>query len=179
MNRHRSRWGRRVRRWLRRDSHKAAVALVLAILAVAVLSGHHSAASPSPSSTVTAGGGGAHTAQTWAAAFLSRIGEPQTACNLGAVAGWEVAEGGGVTNTARNNPLNTRQTEPGSHAINRARVQAFPTWAEGLQANATAITNGRYQPVLAALAAGDNAQAVADAVAASPWGTAWFPADCG
>ena len=115
-------------------------------------------------------------ARTWAVEFLTAIGEPVTGCNVGAITAWEAAEGGGVTNDAAYNPLNTARLEPGSWTVNSAGVQAFPSWSEGLAANVAAITNGLYGPVLAALRAGNDAQGVADAVGASPWGTSPFTA---
>ena len=103
---------------------------------------------------------------------------PETACNIGAVTAWEAAEGGEWDNTAAANPLDTTQPEPGSWPMNSVGVQAYPSWAEGLEANLTVITNGLYGGILSALAAGGNAQAVADAVAASPWGTEPFTPSC-
>lgn len=121
---------------------------------------------------------GSYTPASWASAFLGVIGEPQTACNQSAVEAWENAEGGAWDNSAAANPLDTTEREPGSWSINSVGVQAYPSWAEGLQANAAAITNGLYGGILSALSAGDSAQAVADAVASSPWGTAPFEAAC-
>ena len=62
--------------------------------------------------------------------------------------------------------------------MNSAGVQAYPSWRSGFTATLATLGNGRYGPVLSALSAGTSARAVADAVAASPWGTAWFQADC-
>ena len=117
-------------------------------------------------------------AQAWAQAFLQAIPEPETPCNTAAIEAWEREEGGGVTNAASYNPLNTIQSEPGSWSINSAGVQAYPGWSEGLQANVTAITNGLYGGILAALQQGDDAQAVADRVTSSSWGTGSFAASC-
>ena len=128
---------------------------------------------------------GSYTPASWASAFLGVIGEPRTSCDLGAIEGWEDAESGGDLGTGlpddpdvTHNPLNTARGEPGSYAINSDGVQSYPSWSEGLQANAAAITNGLYGGILAALQAGNNAQNVADAVASSPWGTAPFSATC-
>jgi hypothetical protein len=169
------------RRWLRRRDRRNLAAAVLAGLALAVLvhasaSGKPLAADPATLTAVPAGG--AYTPQTWAPVFLAVIGEPRTPCNLAAIEAWEAAEGGAWNGAATDNPLNTVRPEPGSYAINSDGVQAYPSWQEGLRGNVAAITNGLYGPVLAALAAGDNAQAVADAVAASPWGTHSFAATC-
>jgi hypothetical protein len=123
--------------------------------------------------------GGSGSQQQWAQGFLSALGEPQTACNVGAVTAWEQAEGGGPGGDgAAYNNLNTTQPEPGDWSINSDGVKAYPSYQEGLQANVTAITNGMYGPVLGALQTGNDAQAVADAVASSPWGTEPFDASC-
>jgi hypothetical protein len=123
--------------------------------------------------------GGSGSQQQWARQFLAVIGEPQTQCNVAALTAWQIAEGGGPGGDgAAYNNLNTTQPEPGDWSINSAGVKAYPSYQEGLQANATAITNGLYGGVLSALQAGDSAQAVADAVAGSPWGTSFFEASC-
>jgi hypothetical protein len=133
---------------------------------------------PSSMAPAPAPAGSAYTPQSWAATFLSVIHEPQTACNDNAIEAWESAEGGAWDNDAEANPLNTTEPEPGDWSINSVGVKAYPSWQEGLQANATAITNGLYGGILAALSAGNNAQAVANAVASSPWGTSAFSASC-
>lgn len=173
-------FGRDLRRWWHRRTSLQKLAIVV-IGAVALLgAGHgaqHAAGTASPASAAVASASGSSSAQ-WAVAFLQGIPEPVTTCNVSAVEGWELEEGGGVTNDATDNPLDTAQPEPGSYAINGARVQAFPSWSAGLRANIAAITNGLYGGILSALQAGNNAQAVASAVASSPWGTGWFPASC-
>lgn len=122
--------------------------------------------------------GGSYTPASWASAFLGVIREPDTSCDQAAVVAWEGAEGGAWGNDAEANPLDTTEPEPGDWSINSAGVKAFPSWQEGLQANAAAITNGLYGGILSALRAGNSAQAVANAVASSPWGTAPFEAAC-
>jgi hypothetical protein len=124
--------------------------------------------------------GGSYTPHSWARALLRAEGLPRTGCNVGAVVSWENAEGGHWVNDARYNPLNTTMPEPGSVAIagNPAGVQSYTSWHQGLQATVNTLNNGRYGPILAALRAGDSAQAVADAEAATPWGTGPFTATC-
>jgi hypothetical protein len=158
-------------------------AAVLAGLVLAVVHKEHSngggipvLSSVAPPPAADSAGG--YSAQSWAAAFLAAIPEPQTTCNENAIVAWEAAEGGGVTNNAENDPLNTTEPEPGDWSINSVGVKAYPSYQEGLQANVTAITNGLYGNVLAALSAGNDAQAVANAVASSPWGTGAFDASC-
>lgn len=173
-------FGRDLRRWWHRRTSLQKLAVVV-IGAMALLgAGHgaqHAAGTASPASAAVASASGSSSAQ-WAVAFLQGIPEPVTTCNLSAVEGWELEEGGGVTNDATDNPLDTAQQEPGSYAINGDGVQAYPSRSEGLQANVTAVTNGLYGSILSALQAGNNAQAVADAVASSPWGTSGFSASC-
>jgi hypothetical protein len=156
----------------------AAVVLTGAGHAGAVVHAKHGKHAVDPAAVAIAPGGSAYTPASWASAFLGMLGEPQTPCNLGAVTAWENAEGGAWVDGATANPLNTTQPEPGSYGINSDNVMAYPSWQEGFEANATAITNGFYGGILSALRAGDNAQAVADAVASSPWGTEQFEASC-
>lgn len=170
-------------------SQKVAVKLSTAVLLGLYLAGasksHGGPASLIPGSMAAAPAGSSYTPQSWAAAFLSVIGAPQTSCNEAAIGSWESAESGGDLGTGQpddpdvtHNPLNTARGEPGSHAINSDGVQAYPSWQEGLQGNGAAITNGLYGGVLSALRAGNSAQGVADAVASSPWGTTAFSASC-
>ena len=177
---YRYRYGVRRGRLRRRDRRRLAAAVLAGLALAAVV---HASAGQRPPAAVPAAlaaipAGGAYTPQTWAPVFLGVIGEPRTPCNLAAIEAWETAEGGAWSNPASYNPLNTAQPEPGSYPVNSDGVQAYPSWQEGLAGNAAAITNGLYGPVLAALSAGSNAQAVADAVAASPWGTQPFTASC-
>jgi peptidoglycan hydrolase CwlO-like protein len=118
--------------------------------------------------------GGKVTQITWAQAFLKRLGMPMTADNVAAVVAWEMAEGGHWYNTAYYNPLNTTQTMPGATIFNSVGVKAYKSWAQGLEASVITINNGFYGGILAAMRRGNDAQAVADAVAASPWGTGSF-----
>ena len=99
---------------------------------------------------------------------------PTTPTNLLAVVAWEMAEGGHWSNTARYNPLNTTMPEPGATAMNSVGVKVYASWSQGFIATIATLYNGNYSSIIAALKAGDNAQAVADAVAASPWGTNAF-----
>jgi hypothetical protein len=118
--------------------------------------------------------GGKVTQVTWAQAFLKRLGMPMTADNVAAIVAWEMAEGGHWYNTAYYNPLNTTQSMPGATIFNSVGVKAYKSWMQGLEASVITINNGFYDGILAALRRGNDAQAVADAVAASPWGTGSF-----
>ena len=118
--------------------------------------------------------GGKITQVTWAQAFVKSLGMPMTADNVAAVVAWEMAEGGHWYNTAYYNPLNTTQSMPGATIFNSVGVKAYTSWAQGLRASVITIRNGYYGGILDALRRGNDAQAVADAVAASPWGTGSF-----
>lgn len=117
---------------------------------------------------------GEMTQVTWAQSLLSSLGMPQTRDNMAAVVAWEMAEGGHWYNTAHYNPLNTSQPMPGASTFNTDGVKAYTSWEMGLKATVITLRNGLYDGVLAALRAGSNGQAVAEAVAASPWGTHYF-----
>ncbi len=117
---------------------------------------------------------GGHNQLTWAKALLKGLGAPVTTQNLAAIVAWEMAEGGHWNNSAHYNPLNTTWTMPGATSMNSVGVKAYASWAQGFKATLNTLHNGLYGGILAALRAGDDAQAVADAVAASPWGTHSF-----
>ena len=118
--------------------------------------------------------GGKITQVTWAQAFLKSLGMPITADNVAAVVAWEMAEGGHWYNAASYNPLNTTQSMPGASVFNSVGVKAYTSWAQGLKASVITLRNGYYGSILDALSRGNDAQAVANAVAASPWGTGSF-----
>jgi|HubBroStandDraft_5_1064220.scaffolds.fasta_scaffold21357_2 hypothetical protein len=167
-----------IRRYGRRlTSGEAAGAVVAgAVLAVAVHFTGHGAAAPAVNAAAITGG--SYTPASWAGALLSAGGWPQTGCNLGAVGAWEAAEGGNWENSAAFNPLDTTQYEPGSSVMNSDGVRAYTSWEQGFQATLTTLGYPAYAGIRSALAAGDDAQAVAVAVAASPWGTGPFTASC-
>ena len=118
--------------------------------------------------------GGKITQVTWAQAFLKSLGVPITVDNVAAVVAWEMAEGGHWYNTAYFNPLNTTQSMPGATVFNSVGVKAYTSWEQGLKASVITMRNGYYGGILSALSRGNDAQAVANAVAASPWGTGSF-----
>ena len=156
----------------------AVAAAVAAGLWLAVAHPHHGHASTASLTAARIPAGGSYTPASWATAFLGVLGDPRTPCNLGAIKAWEAAEGGNWADAARANPLNSTMPEPGSSPVNSVGVQSYTSWHQGLQATVATITNGRYPGILSALHAGNNAQAVADAVAQSPWGTSSFGASC-
>ncbi len=111
---------------------------------------------------------------SWAKGLLQKLGMPVTAANVAAVTAWELAEGGHWHNSAHYNPLNTTQSMPGATAMNSVGVKAYTSWAQGFAATIITLHNGYYDGILAALRRGGDAQAVANAVGASPWGTHTF-----
>ncbi len=113
-------------------------------------------------------------ALSWAQALLADAHLPLTSSNLAAMVAWEMAEGGNWYNGATCNPLDTTMPEPGATSMNWVGVKAYTSWTEGFTATLATLFNGDYEGILAALRRGNDAQAVADAVAASPWGTEPF-----
>jgi hypothetical protein len=140
------------------------------------------AAAPLRVTAIAPGGGadltpvdpGANLIRQFGAAVLSRIAAPVTGANLDAFAAWAAGEG----TCARFNPLATTQPEPGAVAFNNlpggGHVWNYPSFAVGVQATTTALTNGLYQPVIDAFRASAGLAAVAAAVERSPWGTRHF-----
>jgi cell wall-associated NlpC family hydrolase len=120
-------------------------------------------------------GGAGYTPSSWAAALLTAGGWPRTSCNLAAVTGWERREGGGWGNQASFNPLNinpgARAGWPG-HSVTGA--WAFPDAAIGLRYTVMVLNSSRYGGIRAALRAGNSAQAVCDAIMASPWAASHY-----
>jgi hypothetical protein len=104
----------------------------------------------------------------WAKDFLNKINMPVTSENMRLMVAWQKAEG----TKARFNPLATTQGGfAGSTKFNSVGVKNFATYQDGIDANAKVIRNGLYENVLAALRKGTSAEEVAQAIAASPWGT--------
>ncbi len=120
------------------------------------------------------GTAGDYTPASWARALLGYLGMPRTSSNITAITAWELAEGGHWYNAARYNPLDTTMPEPGATDMNSVGVKAYTSWAQGFSATIATLHNGLYGPILAALQRGNDAMAVAAAVAASPWGTRSF-----
>jgi hypothetical protein len=60
---------------------------------------------------------------------------------------------------------------PGATSFNSVGVKNYASYRDGLTATLRTLTNGRYEPIIAALRRGGSADAVARAIAASPWGT--------
>lgn len=135
-----------------------------------------------PASSPAPGGsqvfGTPDTRDLWARAFLKLAGYKRTLCNRGAIIGWENEEN---TPQSWKNPLADTLRKPGSVVENSDGVRKYRRWIDGLEAAAFTLT---FHPAIErALRAGDNAQAVADAVqqpstSGHMWGTAPFQASC-
>ena len=121
------------------------------------------------------GGGSLSTPAGWAHALLKDEGFPRTSCNMNAVMTWERFEGGGFGNQAAFNPLNVNPGPgagwPGSNATG---AWAFPDAGTGLKYTIRTLNNGSYGGIISALQAGDNAQAVCNAIMASPWAASHY-----
>ncbi|HEX4213266.1 MAG TPA: hypothetical protein VIA06_08080 [Candidatus Dormibacteraeota bacterium] len=127
--------------------------------------------------------------QGFAVAIFSYVNVPDNAANEYAMEVWERAEGGNWNNSAKCNPINTTETEPGSTSINSVNVQSFITtaghtcWYWGVKANGDTLNNGDYGRILSVFrnpssSTAAQCQALANAVASTPWGTSNFAGDC-
>lgn len=106
----------------------------------------------------------------WANDFLHRAGFPLTPSNVQVVYSWEYAESGGGGGMW--NPLNTTQGGyAGESDFNSVGVKNYAVREDGIAANAKVIHNGYYPMVVGLFQLGNNAQAVVNAITASPWGT--------
>ena len=156
---------------------KVAIAAVVALAMASGAHGHHhhgglaGVLDAMPAAPVPAGASQSRVA--WARAFLRAIPEPRTRCNVNAVTAWETAEGGGFGNEAANNPLNLNPGPgsgwPGYYVTG---AWAFPDATTGLTYTVRTVRN--YGGILAALHAGNDAQAVASAVENSPWAASHY-----
>ena len=104
----------------------------------------------------------------WCVSLLDRLGAPVTRENLKALYSWIDAESNAASLM---NPLATTEGAPGARNANSVGVKGYPSVEVGLEATLRTLHNGHYPNILAALARGDSALAVTEAVAASPWGT--------
>lgn len=100
-------------------------------------------------------GAGGITPTNFATALLAAIGAPLSKANISSIVDWEAREGGNWNNTAKYNPLNTTQAEPGySQTGTQGNIGSYTSWAQGLQATVTTLENGDYNDILAALRSG-------------------------
>ena len=104
----------------------------------------------------------------WGRDFLTKLGMPITGENIRVMKAWQQAEG----TAAQFNPLATTQSGfSGETRFNSVGVKNYTSYEDGLAANVKAITNGLYGNILNALQGGNSADAVAQAIEQSPWGT--------
>lgn len=103
----------------------------------------------------------------YAADILTQAGLPNTAENEKLLETQMTEEG---MPGSEDNPLATTVTEPGSKSINSAGVQAFPTGAEGVAADAQTLKQANMASIYKALQSGNaTPQQYADALAASSY----------
>lgn len=119
--------------------------------------------------------GGLNSPRGFAKALIKAEGAPVDSCNLNAVTTWERYEGGGFGNQASYDPLNVNPGPgagwPGYPATG---AWAFPDAQTGLRYTVSTLNNGNYGGIISALRAGDNAQAVCNAIMASPWAASHY-----
>ena len=127
--------------------------------------GDNDASTATSDATSAAGIDTSHT--QWAKDVLTKLGMPVTSENVKAMNAWAQAEG----TQARFNPIATTQRMPGTTNFNSVGVKNYSSYEDGVDATVTTLTNGRYANILSALRGGNDAVAVARAVADSPWGT--------
>lgn len=162
---------------------QAAIGVAVVVIAAGVAhpamvkgAAHHAPAGLD--SVVIPGGSDLDNPAGWAKALLSADSLPLSACNLSAVTEWEHREGGGFGNQASFDPLNVNPGPgagwPGYPATG---AWAFPDAQTGLRYTVTTLNNGYYGAILAALRIGNSAQAVCDAIMASPWAASHYGYD--
>jgi hypothetical protein len=90
---------------------------------------------------------------SWIRSFLIAVGAPTTPANVSSVSAWIAHEGDFAT--SGNNALNTTQSNSDSIGTkNSIGVQIFRTPSGGVNANATALLNGKYPDILMLLRSG-------------------------
>lgn len=104
--------------------------------------------------------------------LLASLNMPVTFENVRAINAWMKAETGSQgKGTPAFNPLATTQNYGSNTKFNSVGVRNYANYDTGIKATAQVMMNGHYAPILAALAKGNSAMAVAQAVAQTPWGT--------
>lgn len=108
---------------------------------------------PTGSGVVQAAPTPSESEDSWIRSFLAAVSAPATAANIRSVSAWIGHEGDFAT--SGNNPLNTTQANSDSIGTkNPVGVQIFRTPSGGVNANATALLNGRYGDILMFLRSG-------------------------
>lgn len=115
------------------------------------------------------------TEQDWALDLIRRLVVSPTLDNIRAVLAWVRAEGGHFHNAATYNPLNTSYDGFGGVSAFGTHIKAYPSYEDGMGATVATITRGLdaygYRAIVDALRAGNDGQAVLDAIDRSSWGT--------
>lgn len=106
---------------------------------------------------------------------LAGLGLPRTQVPTVAMLGWSAAESGtepcdGQAG-ARYNPLNTTEPATGATDYNTVGVKNYPSWAAGVAATIATLRLNYYTEIRHQLVTATTVKPVADAIAASPWGT--------
>lgn len=92
---------------------------------------------------------------SFAVSLLKGMGDPTTPQNVSSLVGWEAREGGNWNNTAKDNPLNTTQAEPGyTKTGTQGDIGSYNSWQQGLEATEQTLKNGDYSDIDAALKSG-------------------------
>lgn len=103
------------------------------------------------------GGGGVAPAGPGEKAFFTAVCvsmlAPPSAANLHSLSAWRVKETPWPP-VAKNNPLNTTQSMPGTTNYNSVGVKNYPTETEGVTATARTLMNGNYPAIVSALRSG-------------------------
>jgi hypothetical protein len=85
-------------------------------------------------------------------ALLKSLGAPVTQANLRSLAAWKQHESSGWPPPNKNNPLNSKQTEPGSWPTAANGISNYPTASEGIAAYVHNLPN--YPCIIAHLRSG-------------------------
>jgi hypothetical protein len=104
-----------------------------------------SAGRPAAAAPVTSG-----STTAFIRAVLADLGAPATTADITSLADWFPHEG----TAAANNPMATTMDAPGATTFNYDGVKNYPTAAEGAEATARTLDDGRYPGIAAALKSG-------------------------
>lgn len=115
--------------------------------------------------------------QDFAVALLGALGAPDTKQNVEDVTAWVTSEGGNWHNTAKYNPLDTTEQEPGSVSYDTGAavpgIQAYTSWSEGLEATVQTLQDSDpsygYQAILDAIDGDEGWDALVAALKGSSW----------
>lgn len=109
------------------------------------------------------------TPKDFAIALLRRLNLPETTNNVISLVAFVGIEQGHWGNKARFNPLNTRLLMPGSYKAPGTIVQAYKSWADGIEANARTLSQSNMRGIMNALRSSVDPQAFLVALSDSAW----------